>query len=140
MEYPIHAMTEAEASALPSLTLAYIGDGIYEIGIRRFLISKGIRKVDELHKTAVDYVKASFQSGFYYHLTNLLTEEELAVMKRGRNTKTGHKPKSSDAAEYHNATGVEALFGYIWLSNQTDRLNELFSVLYQYIEDEQCNE
>lgn len=133
----METMTWQEAINLPALTLAYIGDGIYEIGIRRYLLSKNVMKVEELHRKAVHYVKATFQSRFYQHLAETLPERELAVMKRGRNAKTGHQPKSSGVVEYHNATGVEALFGALWLSGETERLNALFEQLYTFIEEDE---
>ena len=132
----METMTWQEAINLPALTLAYIGDGIYEIGIRRYLLSKNVMKVEELHRKAVHYVKATFQSRFYQHLAETLPERELAVMKRGRNAKTGHQPKSSGVVEYHNATGVEALFGALWLSGEQERLDDLFQQLYTFIEED----
>lgn len=132
----METMTWQEAINLPALTLAYIGDGIYEIGIRRYLLSKNVMKVEELHRKAVHYVKATFQSRFYQHLAETLPERELAVMKRGRNAKTGHQPKSSGVVEYHNATGVEALFGALWLSGEKERLDDLFQQLYTFIEED----
>lgn len=132
----METMTWQEAINLPALTLAYIGDGIYEIGIRRYLLSKNVMKVEELHRKAVHYVKATFQSRFYQHLAETLPERELAVMKRGRNAKTGHQPKSSGVVEYHNATGVEALFGALWLSGEKERLDALFQQLYTFIEED----
>lgn len=133
-------MSWQEAVNLPSLTLAYIGDGIYEIAVRRYLLGSGIIKADELHKEAVKYVKATFQSDFYQLLSDELPEEDLAVMKRGRNAKTGHQPKSSGVAAYHNATGVEALVGALWLSGKHERLDALFSVLFGYIGNERKGE
>lgn len=133
----METMTWQEAINLPALTLAYIGDGIYEIGVRRYLLSKNVMKVEELHRTAVHYVKATFQSRFYQLLVETLPERELAVMKRGRNAKTGHQPKSSGVVEYHNATGVEALFGALWLAGETERLNALFQQLYTFIEEDE---
>lgn len=132
----METMTWQEAINLPALTLAYIGDGIYEIGIRRYLLSKNVMKVEELHRKAVHYVKATFQSRFYQYLAETLPERELAVMKRGRNAKTGHQPKSSGVVEYHNATGVEALFGALWLSGEKERLDVLFQQLYTFIEED----
>lgn len=132
----METMTWKEAINLPALTLAYIGDGVYEIGVRRYLLGKNVMKVEELHRTAVHYVKATFQSRFYQFLAENLPERELAVMKRGRNAKTGHQPKSSGVAEYHNATGVEALFGALWLAGETERLDDLFQQLYTFIEED----
>lgn len=127
-------MNWREAINLPSLTLAYIGDGVYEIAVRRYLLESGIKKADEIHKEAVKYVKATFQSDFYHFLGDKLSEEELAVMKRGRNAKTGHQPKSSGVSEYHNATGVEALIGALWLSDAKERLNVIFDFLFDFME------
>lgn len=132
----METMTWQQAINLPALTLAYIGDGIYEIGVRRYLLSKNVMKVEELHRKAVGYVKATFQSRFYQVLAETLPERELAVMKRGRNAKTGHQPKSSGVMEYHNATGVEALFGALWLAGEQERLDDLFSQLYAFMEQD----
>lgn len=130
-------MTWREAINLPALTLAYVGDGVYELGVRRYLLERGVRKVEELHRGAVGYVKATFQSRFYQSLLESLSEEELSVLKRGRNAKAGHQPKSSGVAEYHNATGVEALFGAVWLAGRDERLEELFALLFAFIEKEE---
>lgn len=127
-------MSWRETINLPSLTLAYIGDGVYEIAVRRYLLESGIKKADEIHKEAVKYVNATFQSGFYHFLGDKLLEEELAVMKRGRNAKTGHQPKSSGVSEYHNATGVEALIGALWLSDAKERLDVIFDFLFDFME------
>lgn len=121
---------------MPSLTLAYIGDAVYELAVRRYLLKSGIKKADELHKEAVKYVKATFQSDFYQLLADRLPEEELAVLKRGRNAKTGHQPKSSNVAAYHNATGVEALVGALWLSGNQQRLDAIFCLLFDHIRNE----
>lgn len=129
-------MNWQEAINLPSLTLAYIGDGIYEIALRRHLLERGVKKADALHKEAVKYVNATFQSRFYQFLADVLEEQELAVMKRGRNAKTGHQPKSSAVGDYHNATGVEALIGALWLTGAEERLGQIFDLLFDLIEKE----
>lgn len=129
-------MSWQEAVNLPSLTLAYIGDGVYELAVRRYLLGSGIKKADELHKAAVKYVKATFQSDFYQLLLDELPEEELAVMKRGRNAKTSRQPKSSGVAAYHNATGLEALVGALWLSGNQQRLDAIFCLLFERIGNE----
>lgn len=129
-------MTWQEAINLPALTLAYIGDGIYEIAVRRYLLEGDIKKSDEIHKQAIKYVNATFQSRFYQLLGDKLDETELAMLKRGRNAKTGHQPKSSGVTEYHNATGVEALIGALWLSGANQRLEQIFDLLFALIETE----
>lgn len=132
----MNEMSWQEAVNLPSLTLAYIGDGVYELAVRRYLLGSGIKKADELHKEAVKYVKATFQSDFFQLLLDVLPEEELALMKRGRNAKTGRQPKSSGVAAYHNATGVETLVGALWLSGRRQRLEGIFSLLFDCIRHE----
>lgn len=129
-------MDSKEACALSGLTLAYIGDGVYEMAIRCYLLDKGIRKPDELHKEAVGYVQASFQSRFYHEILPHLSEEEESILKRGRNGKSGSTPKHSDIQDYRKATAVEALFGALYLCGKTQRLQEIIALLYDFIETE----
>ena len=126
-------MDEKEARCLPALTLAYIGDAVYEMAIRCYLLEKGIRKPDELHKEAVDYVKAEFQAAFYHAILPVLTEAEVAVLKRGRNSKSAHQPKHADVQDYRKATAVEALFGALYLGGDEKRLEEILQKLYAFI-------
>ncbi len=113
---------------LSPLTLAFIGDGVYELLVREHLAAKGSMPAGKLHKMAVELVRASAQAGLYNKLEeeNLLTEQEFAVMKRGRNNNSCHCPKNADPIEYRKATGIEALFGYLYLERQMARLDELF--------------
>ena len=136
----MESMDNEALNRLPGLTLAYLGDGVYELGVRRYLLSKGILKADELHKATVEYVNASFQSKFYYHIESLLNEEEQAVLKRGRNAKSPTRSKSCSVGQYRNATGVEALFGHVYLSGDEARLKQLFGLLYDFINNkDNCN-
>ena len=110
-----------------SLVLAYLGDAIYEEYVRKYLINKGIANVDNLQKEAVKYVSAKAQAKF---LTNLVdkkffTEKELNVIKRARNHKGNSHPKNCDIITYKYATGLEALIGYLELSNKVGRINEI---------------
>lgn len=107
-----------------ALTLAYIGDCVYELYVRSRLISEKDRKVNELHKTATKYVCAGAQAAFFHRIEGLLTEDEMLAFKRGRNTKS-QVPKNADVKDYRTATGVEALFGYLYLNGETDRMKEL---------------
>ena len=100
---------------LSPLNLAFIGDCVYEMLVRLYLVEQANRPVNELHRESVRFVSAKAQTEAFAKLEPLLTEEELAVFKRGRNAKTGHQPKSASVGEYHCATGVEALFGYLYL-------------------------
>ena len=117
------------AKQLSPLNLAFIGDCIYEIMVRENLVCDANRPVNDLHKESVKYVSAKAQTAAFKMISPVLTEEENAVFKRGRNAKVGHNPKSASQGEYHIATGVEALFGYLYLTEQTDRLKELFEII-----------
>ncbi len=110
---------------LSPLNLAFIGDGIYELLVREHILRQANVPVNVLHKKAVELVRASAQSKAVDLIYDMLTEEEIAIFKRGRNTSSS-VPKNADVAEYRRATGLEALFGYLYCSNQNDRLCELF--------------
>ncbi len=114
---------------LSPLNLAFIGDCIYELLVRETLVCNANRPVNNLHKESVKFVSAKAQTSAFERIRDILNEEELAVYKRGRNAKVGHSPKSATESEYHCATGVEALFGYLYLTEQTDRIKELFTAI-----------
>lgn len=114
---------------LSPLNLAFIGDCIYEIMIREMLVAEANRPVNDLHRESVKYVSAKAQCEAYEMIKDSLTDEELSVFKRGRNAKVGHSPKSASHGEYHTATGLEALFGYLYLENNEKRLKELFKII-----------
>lgn len=109
------------------LALAYIGDGVYEIFVRTHVLSKGNAPVNKLHKAARELVKAEAQAKIYHIVETMLTEEELEVLKRGRNAKSISSPKNGDIRDYRHATGLEALIGYLYLDKQIERLNEIIS-------------
>ena len=112
-----------------ALSLAYIGDCVYEIYVRSYLLGKGNRRVNDLHRMATQYVRAKAQAEFYHKIEDILTENEKAVFHRGRNTKS-HPPKNADVIEYKIATGVEALIGYLYIEGKSDRISELMSHLF----------
>ena len=118
---------EVNAKQLSPLNLAFIGDCVYEMLVRESLVLEANRPVNDLHRESVKYISAKAQTEAFEKIKDMLTEEETAVYKRGRNAKVGHSPKSATEGEHHCATGVEALFGYLYLSEQTDRIKELFS-------------
>jgi len=120
---------EINPKQLSPLNLAFIGDCIYEILVRETLVLDANRPVNDLHRESVKYVSAKAQTSAFEKIKDILTEEEMTVFKRGRNAKTGHSPKSATEGEYHCATGVEALFGYLYLKDDMDRIKELFSVI-----------
>ena len=120
-----------------SLVLAYLGDTIYENYVRRFLIAQGIAHVDRLQKEAVKFVSAKSQAHYLQKMIDkkILSEEEMAVVKRARNYKTTSHPKSCDIITYKYATGLEALIGYLDLSNQKNRVDEIMKFI---LEEELC--
>ena len=113
-----------------SLALAYLGDSIYEVFIRKFLLEKGIVKVNELQRDAISYVSARNQAAYLTKMIeeNFFKEEELNIIKRARNHKS-HASKTTDIRTYKNSTGLEALIGYLYLSNQESRINEIMNYI-----------
>lgn len=114
---------------LSPLNLAFVGDCVYEMLVRETLVCDANRPVNDLHRESVKYVSAKAQTEAFSKIKDVLTEEETAQFKRGRNAKVGHSPKSATDAEYHTATGVEALFGYLYLNGEADRIKELFKII-----------
>ena len=124
-------MTRAEINAMSNLGLAHIGDGVFELLCRSYLCAKGGKTVDRLHRDTIQMVKATSQAKFVDKLLPLLNEDELAYYRRGKNSHVHAVPKSATPAEYAKATGLEALFGALYLSGQTVRLNELFHIMME---------
>ena len=123
---------EVNPSLHSPLVLAYIGDAVYEVFTREKLL--GINPnlpAHKLHKENVRYVRAKAQSNAMEAIEPILAEDELAIYKRGRNAHNNNTPKSSSEAEYHSATGVEVLFGYLYLNGETDRARELFEIMWE---------
>ena len=116
--------TKEEAKSLNPLQLAFVGDGVYELYIRSCVLSSNRElNVHKLHKEVVNYVKAHGQSEIIKALMDALTEEELYIFKRGRNAKSATVPKNADVTEYRYATGFEAVVGYLYLTDQQERLH-----------------
>ena len=120
---------EVNPKQLSPLNLAFIGDCIYEILVRENLVKNANRPVNDLHHESVKFVSAKAQTKAFEKIEDILTEDEMSIFKRGRNAKVGHNPKSASTGEYHTATGVESLFGYLYLSGKEERIKELFSVI-----------
>lgn len=122
------------------ITLAYLGDAIYEVYIRKYLIEKGIALVEDLQKEAVKYVSAKGQSLILNKLEkiNFFEEEEINVIRRGRNYKRGNHPKNTDIITYKNSTGFEALIGYLYLKGKIDRLDEIINKILE-VKNEEIN-
>ena len=117
------------ASNYSPLTLAYIGDAVFELLVRTHVLSQGGNmQAAKLHKKSAAIVCAKAQSEAYFKLLDHLTENELNALKRGRNSRPHSMAKKTSVAEYLHATGVEALFGYLFLDGQNERLKELFQI------------
>lgn len=117
--------------SLSSLGLAHLGDSVFEVMVRSWLCLHGKAKAKDLHRATVRYVAAPAQAERVERILPLLTQEEAAVFRRGRNTAPHSVPKAATRAQYQAATGLEALFGWLYLQGRTDRLNELFSVMME---------
>ena len=113
------------------LALAYLGDAIYEIYIREYLLNKNIIKVKELQEEAIKYVSAKSQSEFLKKIieNNFLNEEEIAIIKRARNHKSHKAPKGTNIITYKNSTGLEALIGYLHLNKKRNRIEEIMKYI-----------
>lgn len=116
---------EVDIRTYSPLTLAYIGDCVYELVIRTLIMKHGNQSVNNMSKIKVFYVKAETQAKMAEVLMNSMTEEEQSIYRRGKNAKTNTMSKSSTSADYHKATGMEAVIGYLYLMNQQNRLVEL---------------
>lgn len=115
--------------------LAYAGDAVYELLVRSYIINHHNINVNKMHRLSVKYVKANAQAYIVKNLEKYLTEEEKRIVKRGRNAKVTSSPKNADLMEYRYATGFEALFGYLYLNKELDRLIELFNKAVIIIEE-----
>ena len=115
--------------SLSSLGLAHLGDGVFEVMVRSWLILRGKAKAKDLHRATVRYVAAPAQAAAVERLLPLLTPEEADVYRRGRNTAPHSVPRAATRAQYQSATGLEALFGWLYLQGRTDRLNQLFEAV-----------
>ena len=116
---------ECDPSQLSPLTLAFVGDGVFDLFVREEIVCSAHRPVKELNKLKVERVRCEAQAELFRRLEPVLTEEEADVFRRGRNAHTSHTPKNASNADYHTATGLEALFGYLYLSDRFDRIREL---------------
>lgn len=117
--------SDSKINNTPPLVLAYIGDAVYEVFIRTLLISEANIPVHKLHKRSIEYVKAKAQSDIIHRIMENLNPDELDVVRRGRNAKSGTIPKNADVNEYKYATGFESLIGYLYLKKDINRLMEV---------------
>jgi ribonuclease III family protein len=128
--------TIKDSKLLNSLALAYIGDAVYEIYVRHYLLAKGNIRPNQLHNQAKRFVSAKAQASTLHHLFSLefLTEEEQAVLRRGRNAKSGTIPKNTDVQTYRYSTAFEALIGHLYLEKKHERLEELIQRSFTFID------
>ena len=112
------------------LTLAFVGDCVFELFVREMISCQANRPAKKLHELSVNKVCCKCQSTKFDKIKEFLTEEEFTIYKRGRNAHTAHKPKNASRAEYSSATGLEALFGFLYLSGNIERVRELFFMMY----------
>lgn len=123
---------------LNGATLAYVGDAVYELAVRKHVLTKGITQVNHLHRAAVTYVGAIGQAKVMLHWikqSDFLTEQEILMYKRGRNHKANTKAKNASIGDYRQATGFESLLGWLALTEQTERLNQLMTEAITIIDE-----
>ena len=128
-------LREDDIRAISSIGLAHLGDAVYELLVRAYLCAQGKATGRGLHRAAVELVKAPAQARLADRILPLLTEEELAVFKRGRNANVNTIPHSASRSDYLKATALECLMGYLYLKGATERLNELFSMMMEVTRD-----
>lgn len=124
-------LSRQQVDAISNLGLAHIGDCVFEILVRSYLCARGDVKVGTLHKDTVNLVRASAQAKFADTMLPLLSEEELYYYRRGKNSHVHAVPKSASPQEYAKATGVEAMFGVLYLTGQKERANEIFNLVME---------
>ena len=120
---------DKQINQMSPLTWAYVGDAVYELYVRYYLVDNTNLKPNNLHKEAIKYVKAKAQAEILYKLQDYLTEEEQDIVRRARNTQNHHLPKNANVQEYMYATALEGLIGYLCLTKQNDRLDEIFKII-----------
>lgn len=129
MNYFSPEMQTQDVNKISMLGLAHVGDAVYELLTRTMLCERGHSSVSELHRLTVSMVNAPAQARAAERLLPVLTDEELSVYRRGRNTKVNSVPHNADIGQYHAATGVEALFGWLYLQGRLERIEELFGLI-----------
>ena len=122
-------LTEKEILGLNPLVLAFVGDSVQQLMVRTKLASTSTAKAGELHKLQSEQIKASAQAKYMDELMSILTEDEIAIFKRARNTHMKKKKKNASVADYKKASGFEAVIGYLYLLGKNERLNQLFEII-----------
>ncbi len=137
MEVNITGGVTIQPEELPALVLAYIGDAVYELTVRGYLVSTGLIKVHQLHDETVKYVNAAAQAKILRSLEGRLTGVEEAIVRRGRNAKSPHVPRGAGVVEYRHSTALEALIGYLHLKGDTARLEEIMAMAFKIMGEEE---
>lgn len=125
------SLSRRELADMGPLALAHVGDSVYELLVRTYFCSEKSSGAMNLHRRTVALVRASAQAEAAAKISEFLTEEEQAVFRRGRNAKVNSIPKNARLADYHAATGLECLFGWLWLLGYKERINELFELIME---------
>jgi ribonuclease-3 family protein len=125
----------ASIRSISPLILAYIGDAVYELYVRKHLVQRGLVPLPQMHLKAVEYVRATTQAMLVQKLDAYLTDEEKDLIRRGRNAKSGSGPKSANVIEYRHSTGLEALIGYLYLQGDQLRLEAVLGLMMNMIEN-----
>ncbi len=124
---------EVDLKEYSPLTLAFVGDGVYDLFVREHIVTKENAPVKKLHESAVKMVKCEFQAKICKELlVDIMTEEEKSAYTRGRNAKVNSIPKNAKHSDYHAATGFESMFGYLYLKGETDRLKYFFKLICEF--------
>ena len=126
-------MDDKTIQSTPTLNLAFIGDGVYDLLVREYLVTHSAAHVGELNQMKVKMVNCKSQAEYIKLILPVLTDEETEIYKRGRNTKVNSASKHSTLSDYHAATGLEALFGWLYLKGRQERINELFTLIINNI-------
>lgn len=129
MKYLTLTLSDKELAQISPLVMAYVGDAVYELAVRSRKIMDRTRKIRDIHQEVVGLVNAEKQAQFLRKIEDSLTEEEIAVVKRGRNAKTHSVPRHAITADYRWSTGLEALFGYLYLKGDEERLREILEMI-----------
>ena len=127
--FNLSKIEEKDLNLISPLVLAYIGDAVFEIYVRTMVVNDGMLKTNKLHKLSTEYVKAKAQAESLDKICGYLTDEELNIVRRGKNANSNTIPKNADVLDYKKATALEALIGYLFLGNKQERLNEIIDII-----------
>lgn len=131
MEYDFCKVAESDVEQLNPLVLAYIGDAVFEMYVRLHIVGDGRYKTNTLHKMAISFVSAKAQAGILDRISDSLSEKEQDIIRRGRNAHANTIPKNASIADYKKATAFEALIGYLFLTKNEERLEEIVRVCFE---------